>query len=153
MYTKCRYNCIFHTYNSSRGSGLSMYVRFFVVLQDNHDTKDLLDALVALKHRSRTWLLFGHSHDEQEKTGPDVTTSTGRRSARPGSGDSGSRIVPLYGNPDEESAKTGRNNPCACGSGKKYKNAAGNRGIADKRVVRSGTKFLCHAPSCLPSNC
>ena len=104
---------------------LSIFSHYDVVLQDNHDAKDLLDALVALKQRSRTWLLFGHSQDELVEDGSDLRTSVVGRSEKSGSGESGSRIVPLYGNPVEESPKTGRNDPCPCGSGKKYKKCCG----------------------------
>jgi hypothetical protein len=96
-----------------------------VEFRDTRDAEAVTQAIIALKNRSRSWLLFGHSPEELRKTGPKGMGSTGGRSVKPGSGEASSKIVPLFGHSPAESVKTGRNDPCPCGSGKKYKNCCG----------------------------
>lgn len=123
---------------------LSILENYNVEWEDEHQAEDVMQALIVLKNRSRSWLLFGHSPEELRNAYPKGTGSTGGRSAKPGSGGrngnasrpaggvlastgggTNSKIVPLFGQQPAESVKTGRNDPCPCGSGKKYKNCCG----------------------------
>lgn len=104
---------------------LSILEEYSVEFDDERHVEEVVQAIIALKNRSRSWLLFGHSPEELRKAGPKGTGSTGGRATKPGSGKESSKIVPLFGQQPAESVKTGRNDPCPCGSGTKYKNCCG----------------------------
>ena len=91
---------------------LSILSDYNVEFSDTRGVEAVTQAIIALKNRSRSWLLFGHSPEELRKAGPMGMGSTGGRSVKPGSGEASSKIVPLFGHSPAESVKTGRNDPC-----------------------------------------
>jgi len=101
---------------------LSILSNYDVEFSDTRSAESVIQAIIALKNRSRSWALFGYSPVELRKTVRTDGTLTGAGS---GSATGRAKIVPLFGQSNPQSVKTGRNDPCPCGSGKKYKKCCG----------------------------
>lgn len=69
--------------------------------------KKALQLIVEVQNSTRLWRNYGHTPNELVKTAPR------------------SKILQFPSGREAPAGKTGRNDPCPCGSGKKYKNCCG----------------------------
>lgn len=89
------------------------------------DAKAFRETVRGLHRHSRTWLLYGHTPDEMDGLTADDMSMPERAYSDTLLAAKSAKIVPLHGQSPAVSEKIGRNDPCPCGSGKKYKNCCG----------------------------
>lgn len=79
---------------------------FEVPIESESDIGDMLQLIVQMCNNTRMWQLNGHTPAELYE----------KKSAK---------VLPFPGSSTKSASLTGRNDPCPCGSGKKYKNCCG----------------------------
>lgn len=76
----------------------------------------LLDMIGELSYRTRKWSLKGHKHCDVKETAPIRMPQVQEKAPET-----------VHVEPVRATPKTGRNDPCPCGSGKKYKKCCGRK--------------------------
>lgn len=75
-------------------------------MDDEETLKEFVEQVNFLSNNTRQWFLKGYSPEELSRK-------------------DNKRVIPFPGNRDKINAAVGRNDPCPCGSGKKYKKCCG----------------------------
>ena len=75
-------------------------------IEDEDSLKEFVDHVVFLSNNTRQWFLKGYTPDELLQKGNP-------------------RVIPFSAQSNKTNVHVGRNDPCPCGSGKKYKKCCG----------------------------
>ena len=102
--------CVYAINNDQSSNEILQYLGSVLELQSLETVQALMDQLVNLMNNTRKWILKGHTSMELSPNRNQALTDTKSNHSH----DAGKKKV-----------KIGRNDPCPCGSGKKYKKCCG----------------------------
>jgi|SRR5690625_3076072 len=95
---------------------LSEYNQIGIVFDDEQQVKEVVHLVIELSNNTRLWSNNGYTPDELSEFKQPLLGKTPNTNDRINS--SGANLTAV---PSRENKKIGRNEPCLCGSGKKYK--------------------------------
>lgn len=100
-------DCIIEVQNGMEPTTVIHFMQNYFEFDTMEVVQELMGYIVALMNSTRLWILKGHTPNELSEAKPETP--------RPAQKENGKK----------PSAKVGRNEPCPCGSGKKYKKCCG----------------------------